>query len=86
MERCSQCRARLKGRIVCARCEADLGLLYTIESQADSWCRRAVRALSANDMEAAGKQAGMARRLHATPFHLALAGFLESLENKREGR
>lgn len=85
MERCPQCRARLKGRIVCGRCEADLGLLDAIESQADSLSRRAVQALPAGDIPAAGKRAAAARQLHATPFHRALAGFLKSLADKEGG-
>lgn len=79
MERCPQCRARLKGRTICGRCEADLTLLLKIEATADILARRSVKALLAGDVDAAVRQAAAARDLHATPFHIALSGFLETL-------
>lgn len=77
MERCPQCRARLKGRTICPRCETELSLLYAIESAADICSRLAVKQLSAGDVEAAAKQAAVAKDLHATDFHRSLAGFLQ---------
>ena len=79
MERCPQCRARLKGRTVCGRCEADLSRLLAIEATADILARRAVQALLAGHVPAAARQAVMARDLQATPFHRALAGFIEKI-------
>lgn len=79
MERCPLCRARLKGRTVCGRCEADLSTLQKIEATAEVLARRAVKALVAGDASAAANQAAAARDLDATPFHRALAGFLNSL-------
>lgn len=79
MERCPQCRARLKGRTVCGRCEADLSILQTIETTAEILARRAAKALLAGDLPAAVRQAVAARDLQATPFHRALAGFLEKV-------
>lgn len=84
MERCSQCRARLKGRTICPRCETDLSLLYDIESAADICSRLAVKKLAAGDIEAAATQAAVARDLHATEFHRALAGFLQTMHNSEE--
>ncbi|MFH0782900.1 MAG: hypothetical protein V2B20_13265 [Pseudomonadota bacterium] len=80
MERCPQCRARLKGRTICGRCEADLALLLKIEETADILARRSAQALLAGDVDAAARQAAAARDLHATPFHRALAGFLHGGE------
>jgi hypothetical protein len=77
MERCPQCRARLKGRTVCGRCEADLGSLLAIEATAVILARRAVQALLADDIPVAARQAVMARDLQATSFHRALVGFIE---------
>jgi hypothetical protein len=77
MERCPQCRARLKGTTVCGRCEADLSSLLAIEATADILARRAVQALLAGDVPDAAQQAVMARDLQATPFHRALVGFVE---------
>ncbi len=79
MARCPLCRARLKGQSVCGRCDADLSILQTIEETADILARRAVKALVAGDVSAAASQAAAARELHATPFHHALAGFVNSL-------
>lgn len=82
MERCPLCRARLKGQFVCGRCQSDLRLPLEIESQAQILSRRAVKALLAGEMQAAGEQAAAAERLHATPFHRALAGFIKEMEAK----
>jgi Zn-finger nucleic acid-binding protein len=79
MERCPQCRARLKGRTICPRCETDLSLLHAIESAADICSRLAVKRLAAGDIEAAATQAAAARDLHATEFHRAVAGFVQSV-------
>lgn len=79
MERCPQCRARLKGRTVCGRCEADLSILQTIEATAEILARRAAKALLAGDLPAATRQATAARDLQATLFHRALAGFIENI-------
>ncbi|GAB6192920.1 hypothetical protein [Desulfocastanea catecholica] len=79
MERCPQCRARLKGRTICPRCETDLSLLYAIESAADISSRLAVKQLLAGDIEAAAKQAAAAKDLHATDFYQALAGFVQNM-------
>lgn len=79
MERCPQCRARLKGRTVCGRCEADLSILQTIEATAEILARRAAKALLAGDLAAATRQAAAARDLQATPFHRALVRFLENV-------
>lgn len=83
MERCPQCRARLKGRTICGRCEADLVLLQKIEETADILARRSAKALLAGDFPAAAGHAVAARNLHATPFHRALAGFLAMLSHDR---
>jgi hypothetical protein len=80
MERCPQCRARLKGRTVCGRCETDLGSVVAIEATAEILARRAVQALLAGDVPTAARQAVMARDLQATPFHRALAGFIEKFD------
>lgn len=82
MERCPQCRARLKGRAVCGRCEADLSSLLAIEATADIMARRAVQDLLAGHVAAAARQAVVARDLRATPFHCALAGFIEKIANR----
>lgn len=82
MERCPECRARLKGRSICGRCEADLSLLRTIEDAAAILARRAVQAFAAGDVSVAAQQAKVARELHATPFHLALAGFIDKFASQ----
>ncbi len=76
MERCPQCHGRLRGSSRCGRCGAELDLLYAIEAGADIRARRAVKALLAGDGTGALNLATTACRLHATPFHQALTGFL----------
>lgn len=83
MERCPQCRARLKGRVICGRCEADLSNLLAIEATADIMARRAAQALLAGNVVAAARQAAVARDLRSTPFHCALAGFIEKIANRK---
>lgn len=80
MERCPLCKARLRERTICNRCEADLGLLQAIESGAEQLAGRAVRNLLAGETATAFKQAAAARDLHATTFHRALTGFLETMD------
>ncbi len=77
MERCPQCRARLKGKTVCGRCETDLDIVQTVEATADILARKAVKSLLADDFPAAAKLAATAWKLQASPFHRALAGFIE---------
>ena len=79
MERCPLCNARLRAKNICNRCEADLSLLLTIESEAEQLAARAVRNMLAGEMDAASSQATIACDLHATPFHRALAGFIETM-------
>jgi hypothetical protein len=82
MERCPLCKARLRDRTICNRCEADLGLLQAIESKAERLAQRAVCSLLAGETAAALRQAAAAYELHATPFHHALAGFISALLQK----
>ena len=78
MERCPQCRARLKGRTICERCGIDLGLVLGIEAGAERLARQAVHSLATGDLQVAAEQAVSARDLHATLFHRVLSGFIES--------
>ena len=79
MERCPLCKARLRGKAICNRCEADLCLLQAIEAGAEHLAERAVRSLLAGETEAARRQATAARDLHTTTFHHALVGFIETI-------
>lgn len=78
MERCPLCKARLRDKTICNRCEADLGLLQTIEFQAERLALRAVNKLLAGEMASARRQADAACNLHTTPFHHALTGFIKT--------
>lgn len=82
MERCPLCKARLRNKTVCKRCEADLGLLQAIESQAEYLAQGAVHSLLAGKTVAARKQATAARELQASHFHKALAGFIETMNGE----
>jgi hypothetical protein len=79
MERCPLCKARLRGRTNCNRCEADLSLLEAIESEADQLAVQSVHSLLEGEKEVASRQASAARDLHATTFHQALSGFIEKI-------
>lgn len=79
MERCPLCKARLRAKTICNRCEADLSLVQAIESEAEQLAARAIRNMLAGEMEAACRQASVACDLHATPFHRALSGFIETM-------
>jgi len=79
MERCPLCKARLRAKTTCNRCEADLSLLQAIESEADQLAKRAIHSLLAGEKEVASRQASAARDLHATTFHHALSGFFETM-------
>ena len=83
MERCPLCRARLRDKTICNRCEADLGLLQAIESRAERLARTAVHNLLAGETADARRQAAAACELHSTPFHRALAGFIETMEDEQ---
>ncbi len=78
MEKCTHCRARLKGQIVCSRCKADLEFVLAAEVQAQTMARCAVQSLVSGDIPAAKKYANKARRLHGTLFSRALIGFVET--------
>ena len=80
MERCPLCNARFKGDSTCPRCRADLAPLLALESQSDVLCRQAVKAIGVGNQARAKKLAMQAVSCQATPFALALAGFLSSEE------
>jgi len=82
MERCPLCKARLRAKAICNRCEADLGLLQAIESEAEQQAVRAIHNLLAENFEAASSLAAAACDLHATPFHRALSGFIETMDSE----
>lgn len=79
MERCPQCRARLKGRTICNRCDVDLRLVLATKAKAEVMARLAVQSLGSGDMVVATEQVEVARKLHATLFHQALGGFIKNL-------
>ena len=79
MERCPQCRARLKGQMICGRCGVDLGLVLTVEQQAKNMARLSVQALNGGDVARAAALADKACRRHASAFHVALREFVRKI-------
>lgn len=79
MERCPLCKARLRTKTTCNRCEADLNLVLAIESEAKQQAVRAVHNLLVGNLEATSSLAASACDLHTTPFHHALSGFIETM-------
>ena len=86
MERCPLCKARLRAETICNRCEADLSLLQAIESEAERLAALATRNMLAGEIEVASSQASVACDLHATPFHRALSGFIETMDGEESFR
>lgn len=76
MERCPNCRARLKNRSVCGRCGMDFELLLASEAKAEKMAQQAVKSLLAGNVSVAEQQATAAMNLHGTDFHRALVGYI----------
>ncbi len=51
MERCPCCNARLRERIVCARCQADLSALINSAQAAETWLSTAMDCLATGELE-----------------------------------
>jgi methylphosphotriester-DNA--protein-cysteine methyltransferase len=51
MERCPCCNARLRERIVCARCQADLTTLTNAAQAAETWLSTAMDCLAMGELE-----------------------------------
>ncbi|BCG64333.1 MAG: hypothetical protein methR_P2106 [Methyloprofundus sp.] len=51
MERCPCCNARLRERIVCARCQADLSVLIHSAQAAEAWLSIAMDYLATGELE-----------------------------------
>ncbi len=82
MERCPLCKARLRAKNTCNRCQTDLSLLQAIESEAEQQAVRAIHNLLSKNHDTANSLAAAACDLHATTFHRALSGFIETMDEE----
>ena len=81
MERCPLCNARFKGDSACPRCRAvSLAPLLALESQSRRPLPTGRQGRWGREPTRARKLALQAMSCQATPFALALAGFLSSEE------
>ena len=85
MERCPNCRARLKGDSVCHRCGCDLTDVLRIEARAQALERLAVQCL-AWDLKAATDLVERSLKLQRRPLALALRGFIKHLGSSAHNR
>jgi len=76
MERCPNCRARLKDACRCPRCGTDLSLPLKIEQRARSLEQTAVMQLARGEMEQAERALDKALRLKPSPLARALLRFV----------
>lgn len=77
MERCPNCRARLKGACCCPRCGTDLSLPLKIEQRVHSLEQMAVLQLANGEMEQAEQTLDKALRLKPSPLARVLLGFVQ---------
>ncbi|PIE72619.1 MAG: hypothetical protein CSA20_07185 [Deltaproteobacteria bacterium] len=80
MERCFHCKARINEKTTkCARCGADHSYLRLVASRAELCCKRAILLLAVGKTKEAVHSVQEAVTLQATPFVLALDGFIRSV-------
>jgi hypothetical protein len=76
MERCPNCRARVRDRAECRRCGMDLTLLVAAEQAADRLIGTALARLAGGDRAAAQEALRRARGLRGDPLVDELLAFL----------
>lgn len=76
MQRCPSCNARLKDRVICARCKADLTVLIRSERSAQQWLTKAVEACVANNIEQGITALVISLSLHKTRIALVFREFI----------
>lgn len=79
MDRCPNCRARWESGDNCRRCGMDLGLLLTVEREAESLVEHALDRIVLGDTAAALVALDRASRLRADPLVEHLRGFVITL-------
>ena len=76
MERCPCCNARIRERIVCSRCKADLNVLISAEQAAQHWLAKALHAYVAENIEQSAVAINISLGLKKTRLAHALREFL----------
>ncbi len=76
MERCPGCNARLRGRVVCARCQADLTMLVHSEQAAEAWLATAMEYLATGELTRCISALQLALALNKTQLAFVFRDFL----------
>lgn len=76
MERCPNCRARLRDEPQCRRCGMDLEPLWAAEAGAAAWLRQALALLTGGRDEEAGQALRQSLRLCHDPLAAQLLDLL----------
>lgn len=76
MQRCPACNARLKERLICSRCRADLTALIGSEQAAQQWFAKAVEYYLSADIEQCIVAIAISLSLHKTRLAQIFRDFL----------
>ena len=76
MERCPCCNARLRERMICSRCKADLSVLISGEQAAEFWLAKAIQYCLTDDIEQCIAAINISLRLKATKIVVIFRDFL----------
>jgi len=74
MDRCPCCHARLRERVVCSRCQADLSALIHAEQGAEWWLGKAIHSWCEGEIEQSIKALGVSLSLKRTYVALVFRG------------
>jgi len=83
MERCPACRARLNNNAVCQRCDCDLSLVFTAQSQSVKALQQAMKAIVSRRPELASRQAMLALSLDVNPMTVILHRYLRDSPSRK---
>ena len=76
MERCLCCNARLKGAVICPRCQADLSTVISSEHVAQFWFSKTIQYWLENKMEQSLTALALSLRLKKIKLAVVFRGFL----------
>ena len=76
MQRCPSCNARLKDRIICSRCKADLSALMNSELAAQQWIHKALEFYINEEIEQSIAAITLSVNIHKSHLTFALREFM----------
>ncbi|NOQ16275.1 MAG: hypothetical protein GQ581_04380 [Methyloprofundus sp.] len=83
MERCPCCNARLRERIVCARCQADLSVLVNLAQAAEAWLSTAMDCLAAGEFEQSISALEFSLTLNKTQLAFVFRDFMVEQQTRK---